>query len=111
MVMWSRALTDPLRGKTPLWKVIWIYGFGVSIAYTVLGWAFVPATPAAIGLYSLLGLAIGIVQSAMLWKCAYNSKFRSVGRLLRVFVVVGLLIIPLMLYVLLNHPDVLAPPS
>jgi hypothetical protein len=108
--MWSRILTDPLRGKTPLWRVIWIYGLGASIVYTVLGWAFVPQTPVAIGVYFLLGLALGIVQSAMLWKCAYNSRFRTVGSLLRVCVVIGLLAIPLMLYVLFNNPEALVLP-
>lgn len=109
--MWSQALTDPLRGKTPLWKVIWIYGVGVSIVYTVLGWIFVPETPAGIGIYFLLGLALGIVQSVMLWKCAYNSKFPTAGRLLRLLVVLGLLAVPLMLYVFVNRPEALEPPN
>jgi hypothetical protein len=109
--MWSQALTDPLRGKTALRKVIWIYGFGASIVYTVLGWIFVPETPAGISVYFLLGLALGIVQSVMLWKCAYNSRFPTAGRLLRVLVVVGLLTVPLMLYVLINHPEALVPPN
>ena len=109
--MWTQSLIDPLRGKTALWKVIWIYGFGVSMVYTVLGWIFVPETPAGIGIYFLLGLALGIVQSVMLWKCAYNSKFPAAGRLLRLLVVLGLLAVPLMLYVLVNHPEALVPPD
>ncbi len=108
--MWS-ALTDPLRGKTSLWKVIWIYGFGVSVVYTVLGLIVVPETPVGIGVYILLGLALGIVQSAMLWKCAYNSRFPSAGKLLRIVAVAGLLTIPLMLYILFNHPEALVPPN
>jgi hypothetical protein len=108
--MWT-ALTEPLRGKTSLRKVIWIYGFGVSVVYTVLGWILVPETPIGISVYTLLGLALGIVQSAMLWKCAYNSRFPSAGRLLRIVVVAGLLTIPLMLYVLIRNPEVLVPPN
>jgi hypothetical protein len=109
--MWTRALLDPLRGKTALWKVIWIYGFGVSLIYTVLGWIFVPETALAIGIYVVLGLALGVVQSLMMWQCAYNSRFPAAGRLLRVVVVAGLLAIPLMLYVLFSHPDALMPPN
>jgi hypothetical protein len=109
--MWPQALTDPLRGKTSLWKVIWIYGFTASVVYTVLGWLFVPETPTGIGVYVLAGLALGIVQSVMLWKCAYNSRYPAAGRLLRLVVLVGLLTIPLMLYVLFTHPEALVPPN
>ena len=105
--MWS-ALTDPLRGKTSLWKVIWIYGFGVSVVYSVLG-LLVPETPLGIGVYVLLGLLLGVVQSAMLWKCAYNSKFPAAGRWLRIMVIVGLVAMPLMLYVVFKNPESLAP--
>jgi len=108
--MWS-ALSDPMRGKTPLWKVIWVYGFGVSVVYTVLGMILVPETPVGIGVYILLGLALGIVQSVMLWKCAYNSRYPSTGKLLRIVAVAGLLAIPLMLYVLIKNPEALVPPK
>jgi hypothetical protein len=73
--MWPDALAEPLRGKTSLWKVIWIYGFGASVVYTLLGWMFVPETPLGITVYFLFGLALGILQSVMLWQCAYNSRF------------------------------------
>ncbi len=108
--MWSPH-TDPIRGKTPLWKVIWVYGFGVSVVYTVLGMILVPETPVGIGVYILLGLALGIVQSVMLWKCAYNSRYPSAGKLLRIEAVAGLLVIPLMLYVLFKNPEALMPPN
>jgi L-lactate permease len=109
--VWLQAFTDPLRGKTALWKVIWIYGFAASIVYTVLGWILVPETPTGIGIYVVLGLALGVVQSVMLWKCAYNSRFPGAGRLLRIVVVAGLLTIPLMLYVLFRNPEALLPPN
>lgn len=105
------ALTEPLRGKTSLWKVIWIYGFGASVIYMLLGWIFAPETPLSITLYFLFGLALGILQSVMLWQCAYNSKFPAAGRLLRGVVVVGLLMVPLLVYVLFRHPEVLVPPN
>ncbi len=102
--MWQRYLSDPLRGRTPLWQVIWIYGFGVSILYALLAPLF-PATRAGIGVYLALGLIIGIVQSVMLWQCAYNSKSPRYGRLLRFLIVVAALMIPLMLYFVWSHPE------
>ena len=109
--MWPKSLAEPLRGKTSLWKVIWIYGFGASLVYTLLGWVFAPGTPVGIGLYFVLGLALGIVQSVMLWQCAYNSQFPAAGRLLRLIVVIGLLMLPVMLYVVFRHPEALLPPD
>lgn len=109
--MWSRLIMDPLRGKTPVWKVIWIYCVGVSIVYTILGLAFVPETPTAIGIYTVLGLALGVVQSFMLWKCANNTRFRIVPRLLRIVVIVGLVLIVLTIYVLYTHPEALVLPD
>ncbi len=101
--MW-RYLTDPLKGKTPLWQVIWIYGFGVSLVYTLLEPLF-PASKSAFSPYLVLGLLIGLWQSVMVWQCAYNSKYRRYGHVLRVFVVLGLLLIALVLYVLSRHPE------
>ena len=109
--MWPNVLAEPLRGKTSLWKVVWIYGFGASVVYTLLGWMFVPETPFGITVYFLFGLALGVLQSVMLWQCAYNSRFPTAGRLLRGVVVVGLLMVPLMLYVLFRHPEVLVLPN
>ena len=71
--MWPNVLAEPLRGKTSLWKVVWIYGFGASVVYTLLGWMFVPETPFGITVYFLFGLALGILQSVMLWQCAYTE--------------------------------------
>jgi hypothetical protein len=102
--MWNRYLTDPLKGRTPLWQVIWIYGFGVSIVYSLLAPLF-GATRTGMLVYLLIGLVIGILQSVMLWQCAYNSKSPRYGRVLRFLVVVGALLIPLMLYFVWSHPE------
>jgi hypothetical protein len=109
--MWPQVLTDPLRGKSSLRRVIWIYGFGATLVYSLLGWIFSPRTPVGLGIYFVLGLALGILQSVMLWQCAYNSRSRAVGRFLRIAVVVGLLLVPLMLYVMLKYPEALLPPD
>jgi hypothetical protein len=102
--MWQRYLIDPLRGRTPLWQVIWIYGFGVSLIYALLEPLF-PVTRAGKGVYLTLGLLIGIVQSVMLWQCSYNAKSPAYGRLLRVAIVVGALLILLVLYLVWRHPE------
>jgi hypothetical protein len=108
--MWPQWLTDPLTGKTSLRRAFWLYGFGGSIAYSLFALLF-PETPAGITVYVLLGLALGILQSVILWKCAPNSRSAFLGRLVRAAVVVGLILVPLMLYLLVANPDALLPPN
>ncbi|HUA90622.1 MAG TPA: hypothetical protein VL994_14375 [Steroidobacteraceae bacterium] len=109
--MLPKFISEPLQGKTPLRRVFWLYGVGVSVAYTALG-AFVPLDQLRpVLIYTLVGLALGVVQSVMLWKCAYNSPSRShpLGRLLRVCVIAGLLATALVLYLVIAHPEALLP--
>jgi hypothetical protein len=100
-----RYLTDPLRGRTPLWQVIWIYGFGGSLAYLLIEPLF-PDSHAGKGVYYALGVAVSIVQAVMLWRCSYNAKSPVYGRFLRVLVVISVALLPLLLYVLWTHPEV-----
>ncbi len=106
--MWSRMLTEPLQGKTPLWKVFWVYGVAVSIAYSLLGLLLDPLNTISMGLYTAFGIALGVVQSIMMWQCAFNGRSRAVGRLVRISVVIGLIAIPLMLYLLFHYANALA---
>ncbi len=103
--MWKQFISEPLRGRTPLWKVVWVQGFGVSVAYALLGTAFVPDSRGAAGAYLIFGLLIGVVQSVMLWQCAYNGRSRAAGTLLRVVVLIGAVLMPLAVYLWWRHPE------
>ena len=104
--MWPRWLTDPLTGRTSLGRAVWLYGLGGSFVYSVIGLLF-PETPAGLTAYVLLGLAIGIGQSVILWRCAPNSRSAFATRLVRFAVIVGLILMPVMLYLLFVNSDVL----
>lgn len=106
--MWPRWLTDPLTGKTSLGRAVWLYGLGGSFVYSIIGLLF-PETPAGFTAYVLLGLAIGILQSVILWRCAPNSRSAFAARLVRTAVIVGLISMPVMLYLLFINSDVLSP--
>jgi predicted membrane protein len=108
--VWPRWLTDPLTGKTSLGRAFWLYGLGGSFVYSVIGLLF-PETPAGLTVYVLLGLAIGILQSVILWRCAPNSRSAFVGRFVRTAVIVGLILVPVMLYLLFTNSDMLLPPN
>ena len=107
--MWRRYFADPLRGKASLSQVFWLWGCGASVAYAVVGLLLQPSGPTGITLYTAGGLALGLLQSAMLWQCAFNSRFRSLGVLLRVTVILGLLTVPLMVYMMVKYPELLIP--
>jgi len=86
------------------------YGLGGSLGYSVIGLLF-PETTAGYIVYMSLGLAIGLLQSVILWRCAPNSRSAFVGRFVRTAVIVGLILVPVMLYLLFTNPDVLSPPG
>jgi len=108
--VWPRWLTDPLTGKTSVGRAVWLYGLGGSFVYSVIGLLF-PETTAGFTAYVLLGLAIGILQSVILWRCAPNSRSAFVRRLVRTAVIVGLILMPAMLYLLFTNSDMLLPPN
>jgi hypothetical protein len=72
----------------------------------VLPWVW---TPTGLLIYTVVGLVIGALQSAMLWQCAFNTRYRFLGRVTRLCVIVGLLTTPLALYVMFKYPELLAP--
>ena len=108
--MWPRWITDPLGGKTSLGRAFWLYGFGGSLAYSVIALLF-PATPVGLTIGLMLGLVLGILQSVILWRCAPNSRSAALGRFVRASVVFGLILIPLVLYLLFTNLDALLPPN
>jgi hypothetical protein len=99
--MLSEVLLDPLRGRTRLWKVFWLYGFVANGCYSVMVVPFLPGSTFTIRVIVLGGLIMGLYQAAALWQCAYNSRSRSLGRLVRTAVAVSLMPVPWFIYVLI----------
>jgi hypothetical protein len=107
--VWPRWLTDALSGKASLARAFWGYGLGVSVAFSVIG-AFIDIeSRVALTVYLLAGLGVGILQSVIMWRCAYNSPSKLLGRVLRTAVIVGLVIVPIMLYVIFTTSGSLVP--
>jgi hypothetical protein len=98
--MWPKWLTDALSGKVSLARAFWLYGLGGSVAYTVIGAFIDVSNSVAVTIYLLFGLVVGLVQMLILWRSAKNSPSRFLGRLVRITVIVGLLMIPIMIYLL-----------
>jgi uncharacterized protein YacL len=109
--MGPKWLTEALAGRVSLARAFWLYGIGVSVGYSAIG-AFIDVThPVAVTIYLVLGLVVGLVQTVILWRSAKNSPSRFLGRLVRIAVIVGLIMIPVMLYLIYTGSAALLDPA
>jgi hypothetical protein len=104
-----RWLADALSGKVSLSRAFWVYGVGISIVYSVIGLLIDIQNLLGVTVYLLVGTALGVLQSVILWRCAYNARSRFLGRLVRTAMVFGLIMVAVMLYVVFTNSDLLLP--
>lgn len=105
--MWPRWLTEALRGKASLSRAFWLYGLGVSVAYSIPGLFIDLGHLTAAVIYLLVGLAIGVVQTTILWRSSYNSRSRLLGRLVRMTMILGLVFVVFMIWLLYSNRGLL----
>src|SRR5215469_16567620 len=98
--MWPRWLTDALSGKISLARAFWVYGLGVSLVYSCLEFLIDEQNVTALVVYLVVGLALGVVQTIILWRCAKNSRYRFLGGLIRAGTIFGLVLVAIALYLL-----------
>ena len=105
--MLPRWLADALVGKVSLSRAFWVYGLGLSVAYSLIGLLIDLQSSLGVTVYLLLGAGLGVLQTIILWRCAYNSRSRFLGSLVRAAMVLGLIVVAIMLYIVLTNPEVL----
>jgi hypothetical protein len=98
--VWPRWLADALGGKTSLARAFWLYGLGVSVVYSLIGLLVDAENVFGAVAYVLFGVALGVLQTIILWRCADNSRSRLLGRLVRATMIFGLIVAALMIYLL-----------
>ena len=106
--MWPRWLADALSGKVSLSRAFWLYGLGISVAYSLIGLPIDIQNRPVITIYLIVGLALGVLQTIILWRCAPNSRSKFLGRLVRTAMVFGIILVAIMLYVLFTNWSLLA---
>jgi uncharacterized membrane protein YuzA (DUF378 family) len=102
-------LADALRGKPSLARAFWFYGVGISVGYSLIGLLIGTQNLFVATVYLLLGIALGVLQTVVLWRCAYNSRSRFLGRLVRTAMVSSLILLAIVLCVLFINSDMLLP--
>jgi len=102
-------LADALRGKPSLARAFWFYGVGISVVYSLIGLLIGTQNLFVATVYLLLGIALGILQTVVLWRCAYNSRSRFLGQLVRTAMISSLILLAIVLCVLFINSDMLLP--
>jgi amino acid transporter len=103
-----RWLADALNGKVSLARALWLYGLGISVVYSLIGLLIDIQNLPVVVIYLIVGLALGVLQTIILWRCASNSRSKVLGRLVRTVMVFGFIVVAIMLYVLFTNWSLLA---
>jgi hypothetical protein len=89
---------DPLRGKTSLGRVFWVYGVLGSIVVSALGLFIDSGNQFATRLYIVFGLLFSIYVTVATYQCAGNCQSKGVARLVRVSAIISLVLLPVFAY-------------
>lgn len=106
--MRPRWLADALSGKVSLSRAFWLYGLGISVAYSLIGLLIDIQNLPVVAIYLAVGLALGVLQTIILWRSASNSRSKFLSRLVHTVMVLGFIVVAIMLYVLFTNWNLLA---
>ena len=107
--MWPRWLADALGGKVSLSRAFWVYGLGMSVVYSALGLLIDLNSALGVTVYLLVGALLGVLQTIILWRSAYNSRSRFLGKVVRTAMVASLILLAIVVCVLFINSDMLLP--
>ncbi len=96
MSLWA-GIRDPLRGKTSLSKVIWLYGLGGSLIVSALG-LLLPGGEAARRSYVVFGLVFSVYVTVATYQCAGNCRSTTLAWFVRICAVLSLVLLPVFAY-------------
>jgi hypothetical protein len=97
MSLWT-AIEDPLRGKTSLSKVFWLYGLLGSILVSAIGLAFDSSNVFAMRSYTVFGLLFSIYVTVATYQCAGNCESKVLAQFVRISAVITLVLLPVLAY-------------
>jgi hypothetical protein len=97
-----KFLTEPLEGKTPLGRVILVYGVLGSILYSAAGLLLDPGNELSFRLYTIGGLIYTVYVTVATYRCAVTVKSVMLRRLTKVSAVATLILLPFLAYLSLS---------
>ncbi len=97
MSIWT-AIQDPVRGKTSLAKVFWLYGLLGSILVSAIGMVFDSSNVFAMRAYTVFGLLFSVYVTIATYQCAGNCGSKFLAQLVRISAVISLVALPVLAY-------------
>jgi hypothetical protein len=91
-------LTDPLRGKTSLSRVFWLYGVLGSILVSAIGLGVDSGNQFLTRVYIVFGLLFSVYVTIASYQCAGNCRSKVLARFVRVSAVISLALLPVFAY-------------
>jgi hypothetical protein len=95
---------EPLKGKTSLSRVFWIYGVLGSVLVSAAELLIDPESMLELRLYVVFSLLFSLYVTVATYQCAANCQSKLVAQLARISAVISLLALPLVAYYGL-HPE------
>jgi succinate-acetate transporter protein len=101
MSLWT-AIQDPLRGKTSLAKVFWVYGLLGSVLVSAIGLVIDSGNVFAMRVYTVFGLLFSVYVTIATYQCAGNCGSKSLAQFVRISAVISLVLLPVVAYLELS---------
>jgi hypothetical protein len=92
------AVLDPLRGKTSLARVFWVYGLLGSVVVSMAGLLIDSGSELIMRSYIIFGLLFSIYVTVATYQCAGNCRSKIVARLARISAIISIVVLPLFAY-------------
>ena len=89
---------DPLRGKTSLSRVFWLYGVLGSVVLSSFELFLNPENQVLMRAYTVLGFIYSVYATVGIYRCADNSRSRWMARSARVGAIITLILLPVLTY-------------
>ena len=89
---------EPLRGKTSLSKVFWLYGVLGSLLFGSLELFLNPENQFVMKAYTIVGLIYSVYVTIGVYRCAHNSRSRWMARSARIGAIITLVLLPVLTY-------------
>ena len=89
---------EPIRGKTSLSKVFWLYGVLGSLVFGSLELFLNPENQFVMKVYTILGLVYSVYATIGIYRCAGNSRSPWMARSARLGAIITLLLLPVLTY-------------
>jgi hypothetical protein len=89
---------DPLRGKTSLSKVFWLYGVFGSLVFGAFEFLLDPENSLVLRLYTIAGLIFSVYVTVATYRCAGNCDSVALAKFVRVSAIITLFLLPVLAY-------------